>query len=111
MIVTYEKKRPLDDELKNFILTRIDFDEGTKELKGFCIILLHFCGEEVREIVKFDTAHNKCHIHKYFKENYEVETLNRRVSQESFNEFRKEISDKWEEYLKKYKRHLERKVY
>ncbi|MCX6800627.1 MAG: hypothetical protein NTZ73_00360 [Candidatus Diapherotrites archaeon] len=105
-IKIFEKKEPLDGDLANFILTRIDFEEKTKTLKEFCIIQLHVSEEKQRQIIKYDTAHGHCHAHKYYENiNHCGDILpDHRISQKSFNEFKKDVENKWEEYLQKYKR-------
>ncbi len=112
MIVTFEKKKPLDEDLQNFILTRIDFNDKTKEINGFCIIHLYFFEEKVYEIIKFDTAHGFCHVHRYYKEDNCLESFGlKKICQESFNEFRDDIKKNWKKYLNLYKNRWIRKIY
>jgi hypothetical protein len=52
--------------LKDFIITSIDFDSASKKVVSFCVLQIYFDSEKMHEIIKFDAAHGKCHVHKNY---------------------------------------------
>ncbi len=101
----FEKKTPLDEGLKDFLISRTELDKKTRRIASFCVIQVHFTEDRAHEIIKFDSAHGECHVHKYCRDlNHKGEKLPEKgINPESFKEFRKEIERNWKKYLKWYK--------
>lgn len=104
-IVTYEKKKPLSTSLNDFIFTRIEFDKDSKKLISFCILQVYYKEENTYEIIRFDTAHGDCHVHRHYqKQDPKGEKmLNNEISQENFNECKEDIKGNWKRYKRAYK--------
>lgn len=104
-IVTYEKKKPLNNSLSDFIFTKIEFDKDSKKLISFCVSQIYYSEEKIHEIIRFDTAHGNCHIHRFYRElSHKGERIiNREISQEGFNECREDIGKDWKKYKKWFK--------
>ena len=61
-IETFRKRRPLGESLKDFIITRIDFDRNRKKLVSFSVLQVHSPREANYEVIKYDTAHGLSNI-------------------------------------------------
>lgn len=102
-IVPYEKKKPLDDSLDDFIITNVDWEEKPKRLVSFCIIQVYCPGERVYPVIKFDSAHGHCHVHRYYRElDAEGDEIDKKISPETFDEFRKDVQENWKKYKRLY---------
>jgi len=105
-IIHFEKASPLDKSLKDFLITSVDIEENTKKLISFCVLQVYYKGEEVHEIIRFDSAHGKFHVHKFFKIPMRKEGLNEEISTKSFYKCRKNIKQNWKKYRKLYDKKL-----
>jgi hypothetical protein len=94
----FEKKEPLGESLDDFLISVLEF-EG-KRLVSFKVLQIQYSGEEVHEILKYDTSHGYCHVHRYYKRlNASGEPLSgKEVSQASFEECRADIKKNWQKY-------------
>ena len=102
-IVHYEKKKPFGNSTEDFLVTTLDFVEETKKIHAFSVLLVSYYGENVYEIIKYDTAHGYCHVHRFYKIlNHEGERIDRGISAETFYQCRKDIKENWEKYKKAY---------
>lgn len=104
VIVIFEKKKSLNNALQDFIITRIDFDDDSKEIVSFCVLQIYVESETAHEVIKFDTAHGFCHVHRfYWRLDHRGERLvGKDISQESFNECRDDIKENWKKYKQWY---------
>jgi hypothetical protein len=105
-IKKFSNSKILDEDAQCSLVTEIDFDIDNKIPIDFCFLLLFYKGEKVYEVIKYDGAHGKCHVHKYFeKKNSEgEECLPSQIDNKALITFKTDISDNWEEYINKYKK-------
>ena len=98
----FEKKKPLNSGLNDFIITLIDFDEEPKKLASFCVLQVYCTGGENHEIIKFDTAHGFCHVHRYYRnlQDKGEKLIGKEISQKAFDECREDIKCNWRKYRK-----------
>ena len=96
----FEKKKPLDSSLEDFIITNVDFDDETKKMVAFSVLQIFYSGEHAHEIIKYDTAHGFCHEHRCYKflNDKSGRRLDKPISPVSFNECRKDIAENWKKY-------------
>lgn len=103
-IETFKKKKPLNNNLEDFIITQIDFDTKLKKTIGFSAIQIYAKEEQIHEIIRFDTAHGYCHAHRFYSQLKALpEKLpNIDISQKGFDACREDIKNNWEKYKQKY---------
>lgn len=100
---TFKKQKPLDDSLDDFIITVSDWDEESNKMVSFCVVQICYFGENTYEIVKFDSAHGHCHIHRYYRRlNDEGEPIEKDNSPAAFDEFRNDVKENWRKYKRLY---------
>ena len=100
----FDKTRPLNGSLEDFIITKIGFDRTQKKLISFCALQLHHTRENRHEVIKFDTAHGHCHVHRFYQRLNDKgkEIKGKTVSQTTFEECRQDIKNNWTKYKKLY---------
>ncbi len=95
----FEKKVVLGFDEKDCLITTANFDPIKKIIVAFSIIQL-YCGKEV---IKYDTAHGKVHVHKfYFRGNIVSVLFNEEISVETFARLRSDMLHDWEKYKELY---------
>jgi hypothetical protein len=95
----FEKRDGLDSSLMDIILRTFDFDSEKKEIVSFCVVQLFIDGAESHEIIKYDTAHGVCHVHRLYRGSNSKELLfNRNISIETLMWCKKDILEKWRKY-------------
>jgi hypothetical protein len=99
-IETFRKRRPLGESLNDFIITRIDFDRTNKKLVSFSVLQVHSHGEANYEVIKYDTAHGHCHMHRFYRtlDDRGEKLEGKSISQTAFDECRKDINKNWRKY-------------
>jgi len=100
-IITFQKKKELDESGENQIIVTIDIDKETKKIICFCILQLGRIKGKQIEIVKYDSCHGECHVHKYYTEQKHPEKSDLPINQETINYFKKEIIENWRQNLTK----------
>jgi hypothetical protein len=102
-IKNFEKKKPLDSSLDDFIVTSLDLDDekqGPDKLISFCVSQIHNADDEVYEIIRFDCAHGYCHAHKFYRDlQHKGEKFGSgRITPENFHKCKEDIKDNWKRY-------------
>lgn len=100
-IITHQKKLQLSFEDNDNLIVTIDYDENSKKIIGFCI--LQTTGKESKQVIKYDTAHGNCHIHKYYTTQKEPEKTHLEINNETIKQITLEIQKKWRYYKQKQK--------
>ena len=95
-VETLSKRESLS--LEDAILYSVDLEIGTKRLAGFCVVQLMELNAETREVVKFDAAHGKCHVHRYCKFVEHKEAISGEISPETMNMCIDDIMKNWKKY-------------
>ncbi|MBI4052950.1 MAG: hypothetical protein HY394_02845 [Candidatus Diapherotrites archaeon] len=95
-VETLFKRRALSE--KDAIFYSFDFDTEAKELVRFCAIQLLEMRGKTHEVIKFDAAHGKCHVHRYCKFAEHKETIGMKISPETLKICRKDIAENWQKY-------------
>ena len=100
-IIVYKSRINLDNSKNNVCLTNVNFDQDSKQIMGFCVIQLHKVSDKNFEIIKYDTAHGQCHVHRYYEYlDHEGDLLlDNRICAASMREFKNDIKQNWQEYL------------
>lgn len=100
----FDKKRLLNGSLDDFIITKVGFDRSQKKLVSFCVLQLHYSGENKHEIIRFDSAHGYCHVHRFYQrlDDEGKKIKGRTISQTTFDECRQDIKNNWTNYKKLY---------
>ena len=99
----FKKQKPLDAGLEDFIIETMDWDEKSNKLVSFCVLQVYYFGETAYEIIKFDSAHGACHVHRFYKRlDDRGEDIGRDISAEAFNECRADIKENWQKYKRWY---------
>ena len=96
----FEKKKPLNSSIEDFVVTTIDFDEDSKRIVSFSIMQVYLTGENKHEIIRFDTAHGARHVHRFYKrlDHKEENPTGKEISRVAFDECRKDIEKNWKKY-------------
>jgi len=106
VILHFEKKKQLGNNLQDFIITSVDVKEDWKNkiLISFCIIQMHYDGEKKYEILKYDSSHGFCHVHRYYRSlKPEREILaGKELCSKTFEELKKDIICNWMKYKRFY---------
>ena len=101
--VFYEKKKPLNGSVEDFIIARHEFDEDSKEFFGFSVSQISQVPDEVYTILRYDSSHGYCHAHRFYQAlNPPKEDLQMPISTKTFSWCRKDILANWQEYKKLY---------
>lgn len=103
-LINYCSKKGLGKNKNDLLVTNIDFDLDSKKIFSFSVIQIHVHGEHNLEIIKYDSSHNYCHVHKYYENlnDFGQKLLDNQVNEKSFVEFKNDIKQNYQEYLKKY---------
>ena len=101
---TFSKRKPLGKSLKDFIITRIDFDRSQKKLVSFSVLQIHSPGKANYEVIKYDTTHGHCHVHRFYRtlDDKGEKLKGKSISQATFNECRQDLKENWEKYKRLY---------
>ena len=101
---TWTKQKPLEGSLEDFIITRIDFDRNQKKLVSFCVLQIRSQRESKYEVMKYDTAHGHCHVHRFYRtlDDKGEKLKGKNISQATFDECRQDIIQNWKNYKKLY---------
>jgi len=83
---------------EDIVFYSFDTDAETRKLTGFCVIQLLELDGQTREVIKFDCAHGKCHVHRYYKFAEHKEGLGREISTETLYECIDDIMKNWQKY-------------
>jgi hypothetical protein len=95
----FEKRLVLGLNGNDFLITTVNFDPVRKIITAFSIVQLY--GE--KEIIKYDTAHGKVHVHKYYVKRNVVSVLfNEEICVLTFARLRSELLLNWENYKELY---------
>jgi len=95
----FEKRNKLDSSLVDLMLTTADFDPEKKEIVSFCVVQLFSDGAFTRQIIKYDSAHGNCHVHRYYRASDSKELIfNKGVSAETFRWCRNDVMENWRKY-------------
>ena len=105
-LVNFFGRKSLGTEGKDFFTTSIDFDLDTKKIVRFCVVQLHQHKEQLFEIVKYDSAHGFCHVHRYFSalDDKGQRLLDNQINEKSLLEFKNDVKQNWQEYKNIYLR-------
>lgn len=105
-IIKFKKSKILDEKATCFLKSEIDFNIETKEVINFCLILLFQKEEKIYEIIKYDGSHGFCHTHKYYEKlnAFGKKCYPSQINPKSILIHKKDITQNWKEYLKKYKK-------
>ena len=100
----FSKRKPLGTSLKDFIITRIEFDRSQKKLVSFSVLQVHSPGEANYEVIKYDTAHGHCHVHRFYRtlDDKGEKLKGKNISQATFDECRQDLKENWEKYKRLY---------
>jgi len=103
-IVKYTKQKLLDEDVNCILCTEADYIPKEKRLLNFSAVLLLSRGEENYEIIRYDTAHGRCHVHRFYIElGHKGDLLlDNRVDDKSFREFRMDIAENYKKYVEAY---------
>jgi len=103
-IETFKKRKPLEGSLEDFIITRIDFDRNQKKLVSFSVLQVHSPAEANYEVIKYDSAHGYCHVHRFYRtlDDSGEKLEGKNISQASFDECRQDINKNWKKYKRLY---------
>ncbi|MDO8648095.1 MAG: hypothetical protein Q7R70_06845 [Candidatus Diapherotrites archaeon] len=103
-IETFEKTSPLDGSLNDFLITRIEFNKKTKEILSFCVLQMHYSGEKTHEIIRFDTSHGFCHVHRFFEalNSKGIKLAGIACDQVGFNYCKNDVKSNWRNYKRRY---------
>ncbi|MDD5148726.1 MAG: hypothetical protein PHH08_04650 [Candidatus ainarchaeum sp.] len=83
----------------DYVLVIVDFDNESKKVIGFCVAQVYVFGETEREVIRFDSAHDFVHVHRYYQRaKHEGEALQREISSETAKEFKRQILNDWQKY-------------
>jgi len=95
----FEKRFVLGPNEKDFLITTANFDVSKKIIVAFSIVQM----DGDNEIIKYDTAHGKVHVHKYYvKENIVSILFNEEIDTSTFARLRSDVLNNWQEYKKLY---------
>ncbi|MFH0954713.1 MAG: hypothetical protein V1777_01265 [Candidatus Micrarchaeota archaeon] len=101
--VFYEKQKPLNGSVEDFIIARHEFDENSKEFFGFSVTQISQVPDEVYTILRYYCSHGYCHCHRFYQSlNSKREDLQMPITPKTFAWCRKDILDNWQEYKKRY---------
>ena len=87
------------------MVTILEFDLKTNKLADFCSVQI-YCppGEKSYEIIKYDTAHGKCHVHRYYKNlkalQEDIDSAD--ISKHTFYKLKKDVEANWQKYKEWY---------
>ena len=96
-MVFFKKKKWLSPN--DYILAKVEFEEKTKKIISFCVLLV--CSSEGKsfEAIKYDAAHGFVHVHRFYQMlDQEGENLYKDISSETVEEFKKDILNNWQKY-------------
>jgi len=103
-IVNYYGQKNLCKSKTDLLISNIDYDADSKEIISLCIIQVFVHGEHMLEVIKYDSAHGRCHVHKYY-ENLDdpgQDLLDNQIGNSSIAEFKNDIRQNWAEYKRRY---------
>ena len=100
-IKIFKSTEYLDNSCTDIIYTSVDFDETKKEIISFCIIQFAITKIKV-QITKYDSSHNRCHVHKYYSNDSTIEYLDYPISPEVIRFLKKDIKCNWKKYKQIY---------
>jgi len=103
-IETFRKRRPLGESLEDFIITRVDFDRSQKKLISFSVLQVYPPREANYEVIKYDTGHGHCHVHRFYRtlDDRGEKLGGKSTTQTSFDECRQDINKNWRKYKSLY---------
>jgi hypothetical protein len=103
-IETYYRRKKLNGSENNNYVRSVDFDKESKSIVSFCVLQLHIRDGQNYEIIKYDSSHGHCHVHKYYEElnDFGSPLLDNPVNDKSVQEFVNDIKQNWKEYLDRY---------
>jgi hypothetical protein len=63
-------------------------------------------GEHTMEVIKYDSAHGRCHVHRYYENLNDCgqDLLDNQIGTSSIAEFKNDIKQNWIEYKRRYLR-------
>jgi|SRR3989344_2165549 len=109
-IMAFEKWKILgegneDDSKADLMKTEILMDTETKKMVNFAVIQLHNINGKMHQIKKHDFSHGTYNIHAYYEKlNDRKEYPEEILGHELFLRCKKDITDNWMEYRKRYAR-------
>ena len=104
-VESIEKKILLGRDFTDFLIIVLDFDYSKrKKLQGFCLTQIFYFEEKSIEIIKYDTAHNICHAHRYYRNKKDSKEIleNKEINQETLIELKNDLINNWRKYKKLY---------
>lgn len=100
-IKIFKSNEQLDGSNVDIIYTSVDFDEIKKEVISFCIIQFTIIKNKI-QIIKYDSSHNHCHVHKYYSKDSLVKKLDYSITPETIRILKKDIKCNWKKYKQFY---------
>lgn len=67
-IEIYRRRKKLGGSEKDILIRAVDFDLDSKSIISFCVLQLHIRDGHNYEVIKYDSSHGQCHVHKYYEE-------------------------------------------
>jgi len=100
-IKIFKSNEQLGGSSADIIYTSIDFDEIKKEVISFCIIQFTIVKSKI-QIIKYDSSHNYCHVHKYYSKDSPIQKLDYLITPDTIRIFKKDIKCNWKKYKRGY---------
>ena len=112
-VKVFAKRKRLNDSLTDFLISSVNYDSDSKEIISLCVMQIYEKGGETFEIIKYDSAHGNCHVHRYYENPNDFSQLlpDNQINVKSFDEFKKDIKENWAEYKRRYfMKHFKQKL-
>ena len=100
-IKIFKSNEQLDGSINDILYTSVDFDEIKKEVISFCIIQFTIIKRKI-QIIKYDSSHKQCHVHKYYSKDNILEKLDYPIAPETIRILKKDIKCNWTKYKQFY---------
>lgn len=98
---------PLGDDMRNILITKKIITGTPKELISFSIQQIHHERDSIHEIIRYDTDHGPCHVHKFYegifiKENLPIQP----ITWDLYDRLKKDVRENWvwrkDRFIEKY---------
>jgi len=99
-VEVFKRCRNVGAQKTDLIYSTFNYNTITKEMLDFSIVQVF--GENKTEIIKYDSAHGKVHVHKYYTKENLIEDLDLSLSVETYRFCLNDVITNWARYKEKY---------